>query len=384
MQPNAPAAPPATITRTNPLRAFGPEGQLIGLSYDGAKSWVQTPDGARANAKRTAPVKIEYRAKVCAVNLAETPSFDRRVKAPFSAFRLATVLAGWADLAFLGALPVGEIDIVTLPGTGVPIEILKDIKQRVRGIVLDLDEPTPGFVPDPDLLAETVALVDVITVPTKLMADEARKRHPVVYVVPPVIDSTLWADLTRPGKKSGDIVRIGVTNPTQNPELELAIEQVMERYSAQIDLVRYNWWELSAKDGRKFYPTLDIAVLGSLGRYNSAYPAHVAAAGGAAIIAGRGFGHTVRHGHNGLVAGVDNDHKVWRRAICDLLLDTRQRQVLGRNARNEVRRYLANQHVGEVTLPYKLLATGRIAPGRTSEVRSEDLPVQESDGIVAI
>lgn len=344
-----------------PLRAYGRKGEVIALSYNGGKSWTMTPDGGRVESTRAAPAAIEYRARVCALVETLTPSFERRIVAPFSAFARERIQAGWAIPAFLEATPDNRYDAMTLAGLGYSAEAITMARAHGRGIVLDLDEPIPGERSDPIWLAEVVSLVNLITVPTERMAQSLRRHHGNVFVIPPVIDEQSWRGLQKPLKRRGERLRIGYTDMSKNEALALAMAQIEEKYGErQIELVHYDWWTLSRAEEHAFYPTLDIAVVGDALPYGSAYPVIVAATGGAAPVVGRGFGRALKHGHDGLVVGQVNDHRFWRKAIGDLINDSRERELLTRNARNGARRYAATAHASRLVLPYKLLITSQL------------------------
>jgi hypothetical protein len=337
-----------------PLKWFAPHGEIVALSFDGGKTFHKTAKG-----REEAPTEVarDYKFRVLAAIPTETPAVARRVLAPFSAFAAVGIQAGWGDplqLVELGA----KADVLVVPGLAIATDFLGRLRELSGKIVLDIDEPLPGDTVDKVALAETAAVVDMITVPSGRMRQELLKHHTCVYEVPPVIDAGVWKGMTR--DEPGEKLRIGVTNPTANPALALAVQQVYEALGDKVEVVPYDWWELGRTEERPFYRALDIAVVGDMGPFNTAYPALAAAAGGCAIVGGRGYGKAIKHGHNGRLVGLIHDHKVWRREIADLVVDQRRRRTLGRNARNEVRKQLAGQNVSVLTLPYKLLAAGRV------------------------
>src|SRR5262249_3433848 len=158
-----------------------------------------------------------------------------------------------------------------IPGLAVAGELLSSLREVAEKIVLDIDEPLPGDTIDKVALAETAAVVDLITVPTGKMLQELLKHHRCVYEGPPVIDASVWKGMTR--DEPGEKLRIGVTNPTDNPDLALAVRQIYEVFADRAEIVPYNWWELGRLDERPFYRAIDIAVVGDMGPYNSTYPA---------------------------------------------------------------------------------------------------------------
>lgn len=364
--------PRKTAPRANePLRAFGAENQLIGLSYDGGKTWSQVP--IRKQDKLEAP----YTRRIAALlpEQGPTPAFQRRMATSLKPLKDANILVGWGTRQTIlkqGTDSLGAIIIPIGSVTDQP-EDVPALMTSLRGIAPclfvdlgDRSEIVRAQMPTVMALAEAA---DALLVPTESIGLLLRKHNANTFTIPPTIDPTIWQGIPRPhytGK-----IRVAV-QPTEAGVVRQSIDYVMERLGEdKVEFIDDPWMERWPAEDPGFYHNIDVVVVGPpdnrVQMTNISLMAPMAA--GCAILADGNYNRTIIHGHSGVLVAKPGPG-MWRQELIHLLTNRGFRLKMQRGARDRSRLFENRVNLSRLALPYRML------------VKDLPFPVQEMGELI--
>lgn len=342
------------IKETAAASAFGPGGIVIAQSWDGGKTWKETAKGKMYRESKQAPRPRMFTRRIAAVVNEVTPSIERRIVIPFSALHEVGMLTGWATFAELIQEPDGVLDGLVLPGIDFTPEQVAQLRTKATAIMLDLDAPLVLDATQQDRLYQLIPLVDAVLVPTELLASRLRPYHSHVFVAPHTLNGELWKDFTRPVAPRLPYIRVAVPQQLTEP-MGHAVAHLQDRFGDRARWTTFDWQQLSSEDERIFYPEQDVVIVAPPPERHqgSLAPLLPAMAAQCAIVADRHW-TALRHGDTGYLVGRDTAIN-WTQTLARVMHDSRNRILVGRNARSAARRHTPYTKLNQLALPYRLL-----------------------------
>lgn len=333
-----------------PAEAYGPNGELIALSYDGGENWSQVPQRPKPEPKP------EYKNSIVAVYPDEpgmSRYFTRRIGASFAPLRDSSILPGWANLTeFLKSKAKPDAIVVSLNPEATEIGLRDSIGEiRKRGrLVIDLD---PFYVPeDVTGLGELLTQADAVTVATELMAMRLRQFNPNIYVVPSAIDAESWPHKRRTKREK----TVFAVQPTNDRFVNETMEWLQEKWGDRIEVVEDLVEHRHPHDDPDFYAGVDVVVVGppqNMARTGNGVilPAMYAAC---AVVAEVSYHRTILSGHSGVLVAKKGP-TMWRQETSRMVSDSRHRLKMAKGAKTRSEAFTARAMLGRLSLPYRVM-----------------------------
>lgn len=339
-----------------PLGARDAKGNIIGLSYDGGKTW-----STRAVPPANEPYKA-YTRHIAAImgDQGMTPTFQRRISNAFAPLKDADMLTAWGsienilayDAKTIGAIviPVTELEI---PAQDVP-DLIATLRTKAPKIMVDMgDRP----IHNPDHLAMAIALAeqaDALLVASDRIGMTLRKHNANTFTVPSTIDPAHWKDFKRfphPGT-----LRVAV-QPHDNRFIDEGLTYVADRYPAyKIEIIEDRWFERLPAQDAQFYGEIDVVLIGAPGNptYAGNTPLLGPLAAGCAVVADAVYNKTIIHGHSGVLIAKPGPG-MWRQELTHIVTDRGYRLKMQKGGRERSRLYQNRVNLSRLALPYRVL-----------------------------
>lgn len=368
-----PPSPPSATGAPSPaavesLKAYAPDGTIYARSTDGGKRWRLTREGAEMEKVARQPKARGFTRRIAAVINEHSPVTDKRIGVPFSALAKANVLAGWADYHTLVTQEENALHGIVIP-FALGMEEGHFAELRRVGPKLFLDVPAPMLLDEEGIacLMEALKYVDVVTVPTEILANKFRAYHQTVFAIPDMIDPAMWKHFSREPKiklehaaahpafnTHTEIVVAAPPAEVCGESLEYALEWMLASYGDRVRLERFDWTRIRPADEPKVYAEFDVVIVKGppINSQVSNAPLLAPMMAGCGVIADLVF-RLIRHQHNGMLVAHDSVHS-WRDALRKMVGDSRSRTLMGRNARSEANRHSPEHHFNKLLLPYRL------------------------------
>lgn len=341
------------VRNVRPMEAFGPNGVLIATSSDGGKTWEQTEAG-KALQRPSEPQPRQFTRRIAAVVEHSTPSVERRIATPFSVLHEADMLAGWAPYETLVELEPNSLDCIVIPNPVMDAEQIERLQKVARTLVLDLDAPMALDERHLGMLHLALGKVDAVTVPHETLASRLRTYHERVFVIPHLLRGEIWRGYQRdiiPGK-----AQVVIGAPYECGEaIEASLAFIQNKYLERVRIDRFDPYGLDPFQEREVYAGFDaVLVPPPFERSQSSLsPILPAMAGQCCIVADR-LWPGLRHEQTGLYVGRETVHH-WTQTINRVMVDSRLRVMMGRNARSQARRHTPEVKLHQVALPFRLV-----------------------------
>lgn len=351
-------ARPARTTTVNkePLDARDAKGNIIGLSYDGGKTW-STKAQPPAN-----EVYQTYTRHIAAV-MPETgvsPSFQRRISNAFAPLKDAQILTSWGTIENILAYKATTLGAIVLPVADlrIPAQDIPDLiaTLRTKAPVIMADMGDRQLV-NPDHLAMAIACAeqaDALLVPSDRIGLALRKHNANTYTVPSTIDPTHWKEFKRFPKPG--TLRIAV-QPSDNRFIDDALAYVRDRYPAYNLELNVDAWSdrLPALDPN-FYSEIDVVIVGAPA--NPVYSANTPLLGpltaGCAVVADVVYNKTIIHGHSGVLIAKPGPG-MWRQELTHIVTDRGYRLKMQKGGKERSRLFQNRVNLSRLALPYRVL-----------------------------
>ena len=344
---NVPVPPPPVDNSSQeikePLKAYGPNGEIIATSYDGGTNW------GRKTPKDPEPEYREYTRKIAAIVPEQMSLFERRVVTGFGDLHRLNMLAGWGSL-----------------------ENIKDLKEPVDGLVVrftpDMDiqslreyghviylylEPEDFAREYREYLIPCMQEADALLVPNDRIGIMLRKYNHRVVSMPPSVMPSIWTGLGRhePSQK----LRIAV-QPSKNPYIMEAIEYVNKQYPNRMEVIEDDWINRPLHDDPEFYLGIDIVCVGQQHEEFLTNNASILSPmmAGCAVLAEACYHRTILHGHSGALVAAKGPSG-WRKEVMQTVTDTRYRAKLQRGGRERVKHFTNKTQLHILALPFRTL-----------------------------
>jgi len=339
---------------SEPLKSYGPDGEIIAFSYDGGDKWVQVPKN-----KKDKPLMKEYVYKIGAVAPVNgsTPSFERRIVNSFAPLGDAHILAGWGPFPHIQNLAQGSLDGIVIPfGTIEPSEMpeaIELLRKVARKIFVDIDSTIVNDRSFFKTIVETAKSADALLVPTDPIAMMLRSYNANTYCIPPTINASIWRGVKR--EPYNGPVRIAVQH-TSDRHIQDAVSWMMEKYKDQVVVVTDEWQTRSIYDDADFYTHIDVVIAGSPPDREQSTPSAVlpAMVGGCCIVGDVSYSRTLMHGHSALLVA-EKGPSPWRKQLSHAVTDSRTRVKMQAGARERSRLFTGRTLLNRLALPYRVV-----------------------------
>lgn len=334
-----------------PLKAYGPDGEIVALSYDGGETWSKVPRDPEPVWSR------EYNRKVVGIVDPDDIWSARRMIPLLSELTRTEVYPSWGPAHEV--LPVvDDYDGVVVSASLMTKSLIADLRSLSRRkthpkIIVDIPAPSSDRVMA--LMTDILHVADGVLVPTDRIAMQMRRLHPQVFVVPPALEAPL-----RPVKKEPHQGLVIAVQETQAPGVGVALAYIKEKYGEKVTIIDDQWLSRHPNDDRDFYATVDILVAGPprWSEHVTAAAVLPAMAQAVCCVADRAYVRVVRDGVTGKVVA-RADQASWRRALVSVLEDARLRVHLQKGARSTAQRNTTATLLGQLVRPFRLLLPPR-------------------------
>lgn len=345
-----------------PLKAFGPNGTVVALSYDGGKRWGATPAARKAAEEAAQPKARVYTRRIAAVLPAQgpTPSWTRRIATSFGPLADAGILAGWGPLASLLESERGLLDAIVVPYGAIPgtaadvVAVLAELRAVAPRIFVDIDSTVVRSRDDLETIQGLVREADAVILPNELVAQTLRKFNPNTFCVPPTIDPARWSGLHREPSPDGR-VRVAL-QPGGDRFAAEAVEWIRARYPERVEVVADEWAARSPVDDPAFYVGIDVLVVGAPASRTTLDNANLLPAmhSGCCVVVDGAYNRTVLHGHSGILVTAKGP-SAWRKEMQHAVTDGRTRGKMQRGARERARLFAGRVLLNRLALPYRVM-----------------------------
>lgn len=352
-----------------PLRAYGPGGEVFATSFDGGEHWGLTQQGVAARrGPRTKP--REFTRVLMAITPPEGDpawiGFSRRIVVPWGHLHAHGIMAGWTTAAEILKAHDQQIDglILSSPVSQDDLDLY-----RTKAYVVGFDVGEDPLASGGELteLTRMIKAVDFVTCSSERIAQELRPFNKRVYVVPSTLDWSYWRGSQKTEGWQFNLhgpVRIGLPGADKRAAyLDAAITMLKNRFPTQLEWIEYDWQTLLPTEEANFYSGLDVVLLPRmdwLPIHPGNYAALPAMAGGTAVIASQPYWKAIKHGSTGLIVGKD-DKENWFQSILKVVQDRSKRRHFSKEARNQVMRYTSESQVAQIAIAYETMLPKRTA-----------------------
>lgn len=346
----------ARSSTKEPLKAYDAKNNIIGMSYDGGKTW-----STKATPPQNQPYQT-YTRHIAAVmpDTGTTPSFQRRIANNFSSLKDAEILTSWGTIQnildyksdTLGAIIVPIADI-QIPAQEVPA-LIEQFKSKSPVLMVDMGDRQ---IHNPDHMEMAIAFAkqaDAILVPSDRIGLALRKYNANTYTVPSTIDPQHWKNYRRILKPGH--LRVAV-QPHENRFIDEGLAYVKDRYPAyNVEVIEDRWFERIPAQDPGFYSEIDIVIIGAPG--NPTYSVNTPLLGpltaGCAVVADVVYNKTIIHGHSGVLIAKPGPG-MWRQELTHIITDRGYRLKMQKGGKERSRLFQNRVNLSRLALPYRLL-----------------------------
>jgi hypothetical protein len=346
----------ARAVSKEPLKAYDAKNNIIGMSYDGGKTWSSKPQPPPNQPYQT------YTRHIAAVMPEDgvTPNFYRRIANNFAPLKDAEILTSWGTVQNIldyKSDTIGAI-VLSIPDTQIPVQEIEDLITRIRSkapiFIVDMgDRPihNPAHL---EMAIAFAAQADAILVPSDRIGLALRKHNPNTYTVPSTVDPQHWKDYRRVPRAGS--LRIAV-QPHDNRFITDALEYVKERYPAyNLEIFEDRWFERIPAQDAIFYSEVDVVIVGAPNNptYSVNTPLLGPMSAGCAVVADVVYNKTIIHGHSGVLIAKPGPG-MWRQELTHIITDRGYRLKMQKGGKERSRLFQNRVNLSRLALPYRVL-----------------------------